>query len=54
MCVLEKSAKQAIYFDASFIKIGWEIRKLQWFEYIQNGRHGCRHIWGLVTSHSPN
>ena len=27
---------------------------LKWFEYIQNGCHGCRHIWGFVTSHSPN
>ena len=45
---------QHIYADASFIKFGLEIRKLQWFEYVQNDRHGCRHIWGFVTSLSPN
>ena len=27
-----------------FFEIGLEIRKLKWFEYIQNGCHGCRHI----------
>ena len=35
-------------------KIGQEIRKLQWFEYFQNGPHGCRYILGFVTSYSPN
>ena len=49
-----KSAKQTIYFDASFIKIGQEIRKLQWFEYFQNGRHGCHHILGFVMSYSTH
>ena len=32
--VLESSASQAIYFDARLFKIGLEIRKLWWFEYI--------------------
>ena len=45
---------QTIYFDASFIKICREIRKLQRFEYIKNSRHGCRHILGFMTSYSPN
>ena len=31
-CFLEKRAKQTIYYDASFIKISWEIGKLQWFK----------------------
>ena len=44
------NAKQTIYFDASFIRIDREIRNLQCFEYIQNARHGCRHILGIVTS----
>ena len=35
----EKIAKQTIFFDASLIKIGREIRKLQWFENIKNCRH---------------
>ena len=36
------------------MKVGQEIRKLQWCEYIKNGLHGRRHILGFVTSHSPN
>ena len=40
--------------DVSFIIIGQEIRKLQWFEYFQNGHHGCCDILGFVTSYSPN
>ena len=33
-CVGVKWHLQDIYADASFIKFGLEIRKLQWFEYI--------------------
>ena len=32
--ILEQSASRAIYFDARVLKIGLEIRKLWWFEYI--------------------
>ena len=41
-------------FTQVFIKIGLEIGKLQWFEYIQNDWHECCHILGFVMSYSPN
>ena len=31
-----------------------EIRELWWFEYIQNGCHGCHSVLCFVMSQSPN
>ena len=39
-------------FNTSFILIGWKMKKLWAFEYLQMDCNGSSHIVGLVTSHS--